>query len=251
MSDESDNREGWNGMGIWWMSSAALIAAVLIGLAIVLFLPENDPGPTKNPSSSPDPTTPPSSPASSSPSSATGWEAIGCNPGTGSGEIPTTPPSATWDPIGGGSVPVSETYGPSRINGSLRECYEHSPAGALFATVTIITALGADPAEAAAIARAQLAPGSGRDQAIEEAENGSADPAAAQTVAAYRFTSCGPERCNLDAIFAVNGGVLARTSLSAVWSGTDWQLDAAALTAAGVSKVDQVPAGFTSWEPGR
>jgi hypothetical protein len=252
MSDESDNREGWTGMGIWWMSAAALIAAVVIGLAIVLFLPRNDKDNTGSPTPSTAPTTPPSSSASSSPSASAGagW-AAGCNTSVGSTEIPVSAPEATWDPLGGSSVPVSTTYGPSRVNGSLRECYQHSPAGALFATVTIMTALGADPAGAGAIARAQIAPGPGRDTAIEEADAGASDPAAAQTIAAYRFTSCGPDRCNLDAVFAVNGGVLARTSLSAVWNGSDWQLDAAALSAAGVSQVDQVPAGFISWEPGR
>ncbi|MGH3352285.1 MAG: hypothetical protein ACRDPS_16575 [Nocardioides sp.] len=253
MSDESDNREGWTGMGIWWMSSAALIAAVVIGLAIVLFLPGNDTNTTGNPTPSTDPTTPPSSSASSSPTSSagTGWEAAGCNPSTGSDGVPGTAPDATWDPVGGSSVPVSTTYGPTQINGAVRQCFEHSPTGALFAAATIAAAIGADPTQTAAVARAQLVPGPGRDQVIQDAENASSSDAFAQTVAAYRFTSCSPDRCNLDMVFTVNGGQLARTALSAVWSGSDWLLDTDALLAGGVAGVEQIPAGFTSWAPGR
>lgn len=247
MSDESDNREGWTGMGIWWMSSAALIAAVLIGLVIVLVLPGNDTDTTGNPSPSTDPATPPSSAAASSSTTpaGTGWESAGCNPNAGSAEIPMSAPEASWDPIGGSSVPVSETYGPTKVSEPLRQCYQHSPTGALFAAATITTSIGANPAAAETIISAEVAPGAARDEMLA----GSPDTFA-QTVSAFRIGACAPERCNVGLVFRVNGGQLAETTLTLVWISGDWKLDAAASSAQGVRPVTQLPAGFVAWGQG-
>lgn len=250
MSDSNDNREGWTGIGKWWWASAALIAVVVIGIVVVLLLPNPDKSTgTHEPSGTPNPTPPPSSAAPSPSAAATGWAEPGCSGSAGSDQVPYEAPETDWEPLGGSSVPVSETYGPAKVDYPLRQCFQHSPTGALFAVVTIMTSIGAEPEHAGVIARASIAPGPGRDEAISQADGASSS--VAQTAAAYRVTSCASDRCNVDVVFSISGGQLVRTSLSAVWSGSDWQLDADALEAAGAAAVPQVPAGFTTWSPGR
>lgn len=253
MSDSNDTREGWTGIGKWWYAAAALVAVVAIGFVLVILLPDPDKSTgTSNPTTGSTPTsTPPSSPATtpSSPAANSGWEAAGCNGNPGNDQIPSDAPEAEWEPLGGSSIPVSDTYGPARVNHPLRQCFQHSPTGAVFAVATIMTSIGAEPENAGTIARAAIAPGPGRDDAIRQADGASSS--VSQTVAAYHVTSCTPPRCNVDMVFSISGGQLVRTALSAVWSGEDWQLDAAALEAAGAASVPQVPPGFTTWAPGR
>lgn len=250
MSDE--NREGLTGRGKWWFASVIVVVLVVLGLLAIFLLPDHnkDAGtdqPTTTPTTSGDT---PSSPAASTPAaSGSGWSAAGCNGNPGGDQVPTTAPEATWAPIGGSAVPTSTTYGPTKTTGAVRQCFQHSPTGALFAASTVTTSVGAAPDQATAIIRAGVAPGPGRDQMLSEA-SGSSD-GFSQTVAAYRFGACAPDRCNVDLVFSVNGGQLAQTTLTVVWSANDWLLDATASQNQGTSQVAQIPAGFTSWAPGR
>lgn len=253
MSDDDSPREGWTGMGKWWIASGILVAVVVLGLIAIFVLPNRNttagtPPPTSPPAVAP--SSVPSSAASAAPAASptsaaapAGWSDPGCNGHAGSDELPTTAPQASWDPVGGSNVPRSDTYGPTKVTGSVRQCYQHSPTGAVFAVATIPMVIGADPADAAKIIRAGVAPGKGRDQMLSQVSNSSTSYV--QSIAGFRVEACSPKRCNVDIVATYDGGHLGETSASVVWMHGDWLMDADSVT--GAQSVSQMPAGFISW----
>lgn len=252
MSDDDSRREGWTGMGKWWIASAIFAAVIVLGLIAIFVLPNRDatggtPPPTKTTPAEPPssvPTSPMSPSSNPSPSAqASGWSDLGCNSHPGSDKMPTTAPKTGWDPVGGSNVPRSDTYGPTKINGAVRQCYQHSPTGAVFAVATIPMVIGADPTQAAKVIRAGVAPSKSRDQMINEVR---ANPSSyVQSIAGFRVQACNPKRCNIDIVVTYDGGHLGETTASVVWMHGDWLMDASSVT--GAQAVDQMPAGFVSW----
>jgi hypothetical protein len=135
------------------------------------------------------------------------------------------------------------------VHGAVRQCYQHSPTGAAFAAATITTALGAAPEQATKIITAGMSPGEERDSMLADARNGDTG-SYAQSIAAFRVGACTATRCNVDAVFTVNGGQLVRTTFVLVWKHGDWLIDGGSSATEGVSPVDQVPAGFIPWGQG-
>ncbi len=233
----------------WWYASAALMLMVVLGLVVILVLPGDDNSPdTSAPAT--DPVPPPLSSAAPSPSdspTATGWDDLGCNGTKGPTEIPTTAPEATWEPVGGYSVPASDLLGPTKVTDSIRTCYQHTPAGALFAATNISMSLGStDPATYKAVVTNQMT--AGPYQAELLAEGASQDPEQrAWSFVSYGFESCSAERCNLSVV-ASSAGTLVQIYVRLVWVDGDWRLDGT--TNPGGGGITAIPAGFTNFGPG-
>lgn len=250
MSDETAPRGGF---GKWWLASAVLMAVVALGLVYVLFPRGDATGTDTEPDASSSPTSitdPPSSTGSTAApeEGGDGWDDQGCNGTSGSSEIPTSPPGdVQWVPLGAISVPVSDEYGPRELDGPpLRQCFQHSPVGALFAAINIpaATTASGSRSDADAVTRAQVSPGAYRDASLSEQSDVSGG---GWTVAAFRVPACSPTRCNVDLVIDL-GGKLAQFSLSVVWHSGDWLIDGS--TEPSVNPVASAPAGFTPWMPG-
>lgn len=251
MSDEN-TKEGWIGIGKWWWAAAIVVLVVVLGLLYVLLPVGGNNNAAPAPASSAPAPPPPSSPATTSASTGQGWADSGCFGQPGDGSQPDSAPRVNWVPVGTSSVPSSSAYGPANTAAGLRRCYQHSPSGALLAAVTIPAELGANaasPGTVAEIAKTQVAPGAGRQKLLNA--NRTPDSSWSETVQAYKFDACSPDRCNVDLVMSSTGSgtgnVLVQTPESLVWSGQDWTLDVSTL---GGSKVSQIPAGFTTWAPG-
>lgn len=241
MSDSnSKSSAGWGTINGWWYASAALIGLVLLGLLIVLLFPNDEDGAGGATSSSS---------AGTGEEATEGWEDTGCNGTEGSSEIPTSPPSdVEWVPLGAMSVPQSGEYGPLQVDDPpLRQCYQHSPTGALFAAINIPAAGSStgSGADLEAVARQQMTPGPTQEQFLAAAASGDAETSA-DTVAAFQISACTPDRCNVSVV-ANSGGQLVQGTYSLVWVDGDWKLDGTQQIAA--SALDAVPAGFVQWAP--
>lgn len=227
----------------WWWVAATIVIIIPLGLVLILALPssKDDPAPT-GPDSAPPPA-PLSSPApnpSGGPTDATGWDDLGCNGTKGSTETPTLPPKAAWEPVGAGVAPTSADYGPTQVSGYVRTCFQHSPTGALFAALNIVSAIAVAPsAERAAVLEAGMTPGAYRDEAMDT-------PAGelGWKIAAFHVEGCSAERCNLVLVVAAKGA-FGTLNVPLVWTAGDWRVDGT--RNAGGGGIDSIPPGYVSW----
>lgn len=161
------------------------------------------------------------SPASSAsvPSSST---ARGCSPDPSwVGQVPQSAPAVTWVPVAGLSAPVSPRLGPARVSGPsgvLRECYAHSPSGAVVAAINI-TVAGSVTTVGNIVVQRQWTPGPGKQEALaQQAQAGTF------TIAGFQLQGCTPAQC-LVSVAASSGGKYAAAQVPLVWSGGDWKVD--------------------------
>lgn len=177
-----------------------------------------------------------------------GWAERGCNGTPGVGGAPVSAPTeVTWQPVGVMSVPVSSTLGPRRFTGPLRQCFQHSPAGALMAATNIVQGAGASAAAAPAVLRAQMTAGPSREHELAQLDGtgaslGSASPAG------YLFGACTPTACNVS-LLLFGDGVYEQLTLPMVWSGGDWLIDGAGPNLV-PSIASTMPGGYVTWHPG-
>jgi len=150
----------------------------------------------------------------------------------------------TWAPFLAISAPTSPTLGPKRLTGPLRQCFQHSPSGALIAAVNIMLAAGAEPSTYKRVVDAQFTPGPGRDAALASFDGSQGDTASA---AAFRLGGCTPSVCNVELILFGDGLYLDQ-SIPLTWAKGDWYVNGAVkVPQAGL--VQAIPAGFTAWGP--
>ncbi len=182
--------------------------------------------------------------AASSSNVAGAWPDTGCN---GSTAAPVAPQSVMtdvqWKPFLAAAIPVSATLGPTRIDGPLRTCFQHSPAGALLAAVNIELST-ATPGQGSRVVNAQFTPGPGRDKALADVAKSTGSVA---NIAAFRLVGCTAEACNVEVIF-FGGGRYVDGLLPVVWKNGDWYRDGAH-TVGEPGLVAGIPAGFTAWAP--
>ncbi|UUW93022.1 hypothetical protein [Pimelobacter simplex] len=221
-----------------------VVIIIPLGLVLILVLPSSKDDPART--GGPDPAPPPaplSSPApnpSDGGTAATGWNDLGCNGTKGSTETPTLPPKATWEPVGAAVAPSSADYGPSEVSGFVRTCYQHSPTGALFAALNIVSAIAAAPsAERTAVIEAGMTAGEYRDEAL------SAPPGElGWKIAAFHVEGCSAERCNLVLVVSAKGS-FGTLNVPLIWAAGDWRVDGT--RNAGGGGLESVPPGYVSW----
>ncbi|GEM_PF-3201863 len=242
---------GRSGPGASWYAAAGVVVLVVAGLVYVLTrggTPSAAPTPTGSTttatasssghSSSPPPSTQPTS------QSPVGWPDSGCNGTTGSAGSPVAAlAAATWQPFLAAAIPASSELGPKRLSDPLRECFQHSPAGAVMAAANI-TLAAFTPGTGQRVIESQFVSGPGRDKALSDLASSSGNPA---NLAAFRLTGCTPEACNVDLI-VFGQGLYAENIVPMVWTSGDWKIDGSRLIPEG-GIVQGIPAGFTAWGP--
>lgn len=177
-----------------------------------------------------------------------GWAERGCNGTPGAGGAPVSAPTeVTWQPVGVMSVPVSSTLGPRRFTGPLRQCFQHSPAGALMAATNIVQGAGASAAAAPAVLRAQMTPGPSREHELGQLD-GTSTSLGSASPAGYLFGACTPTACNVS-LLLFGDGVYEQLTLPMVWSGGDWLIDGAGPNLV-PSVASTMPGGYVAWRPG-
>lgn len=256
MADQGDGGkdERGSGLGKWWWSSAVvvlLVAAAAVWLAVDPASSPSAARPTVTRTVGPGgtPVVPPAtggSLASSSPAATVpgAWADRGCDGTSGSSAVPSVAPAGvTWVPLGAMSVPTSPTLGPAKLTAPYRECFQHSPAGALLAAVNIQDAGSVTRSTAVTVIEHQVTAGPGRDNVISSINDPSWVPGYASPIG-FQFGACSPSSCIVNVVVSGGGSAEEFTDLM-VWSGGDWKLNGANIPEP--SLVQGLPSGFIPW----
>ncbi|MBV9450746.1 MAG: hypothetical protein JO345_33135 [Streptosporangiaceae bacterium] len=152
-------------------------------------------------------------------------QAQACPASSSSDAIPTAPPAdLRWKNVGPMLVPTSATAGPMRYQGSVWECYAHSPMGAVIAAYDIFASLASPDWRTAA--EHEIAPGPG-EQAFIAAGNSQTyqAPAPGQIAPAVGFEilSYTPQQATIEALASAGDGYQA-DERTVAWVNGDWKM---------------------------
>lgn len=236
-----------------WIAAAAVVVLVAAGLVWILMRHNDSTPASPAPSGSATVTSSVASgsvprPSAAVTSSATtaatasAWPDSGCN---GSAAPPVAPQSAMtdlrWEPFLSSAIPMSPTIGPAKTSGALRQCFQHSPAGALVAAANI--ALGQFvPGTGRTVVETQFVAGPGRDKALKDLATSSGQPG---QIVAFKLNGCTAAACNVDLVF-FGRGAYGSAVVPMVWTNGDWYVDGSQRIPDG-GLVQGIPAGFTAW----
>jgi len=157
----------------------------------------------------------------------------------------TSAPDATWQQVGALAAPVSTHYGPRKVSGpdgAIRQCYQHSPSGAVIAAVNI-TVGASDTSAGNQVVEKQFTAGKGKQEALDQqGAEGSA------TVAGFQVQACAASKCLVSVAVSGNGSYGAAT-VPLVWSSGDWMIDG---TVTGISAGQPINnlSGYVPFGPG-
>lgn len=208
----------------WWLAAGVFMVVVAALLGFVLFGPSQPAAPEGQPSR------PSSSPAGTSAPS-TGTTSPGgvstCPPGPSSSDIPSTPPSGVaWELEQGVALPQSKSAGPQRRTGDVRQCFEHSPTGALLSAATYAVSTQLPSLEQLITLR--LSPGPEKDAALRglsPGDTGSDGPKG--QIAAFRILSYTDTDAVVSVALKADAGRFAIVTYPMVWTGGDWLVNGA------------------------
>jgi len=157
----------------------------------------------------------------------------------------TSAPDVTWQQVGALAAPVSTQYGPRKVSGpdgAIRQCYQHSAAGAVLAAVNI-TIGGSDTAAGNQVVDKQFTPGKGKQEALDqEAAEGTA------TIAGFQVQACTATKCLVSVAVSGNGNYGAAT-VPLVWSSGDWMVDGTVAGTSAGQPIDNL-SGYVPFSPG-
>ena len=229
-----------------WAQPKFLIAAVvviaLVILGVVLALSGRDePG---GRSSTPTTT---SSATASAPVNA-GAESVCGLPGYADSGTLTTAPEAEWLFQGTTAYPTSSEYGPGATSPEgVRYCFQHTPAGALFAAANAMVQ-GGDPAVAGEWLDYVVADGPYREQIASSQE--AADSADSRiNIAGFRLLAYNGDSARVDlAVRATSGTstILVSGVYELVWRDGDWKISADVAEPLNVASIPDL-AGYVAW----
>ena len=229
-----------------WAQPKFLIAAVLvialIVLGVVLALSSrNEPDGTSS-----TPTTPPGT-TTSAPGNA-GAESVCGLPGYADSGTLTTAPEAEWLFQGTTAYPTSADHGPGATSPEgVRYCFQHTPAGALFAAANAMVQ-GGDPAVAGEWLDYVVADGPYREQIASSQE--AADSADSRiNIAGFRLLAYNGDSARVDlAVRATSGTstILVSGVYELVWRDGDWKISADVAEPLNVASIPDL-AGYVAW----
>lgn len=221
MADNKKNQSPFTRPGF---IAAALVVAVIVIAGIVV-------GGLKGtghraPASSP----PPSSPAAASSSAGSPDASVcGLKGTTLSGSVTSAPPVDEWQYQGTTAYPVSHTAGPGRTDTTgVRTCFQHSPAGAVFAAANAV-AQGTDSGTAHAWLN-YFVTGPARDDFLSTSSGTSTAAGARVQITGFRLLSYDAAAATVDmAVRGSSAGQSVDLSMvyQLVWESGDWKLTVA------------------------
>jgi hypothetical protein len=155
--------------------------------------------------------------------------------GTGACSLPATdqavpaaaPAGVRWQIYNTVALPFSATDGPQVVTGDVARCYAHTPTGALLAAVQIAVRYVLAASWRTVLAE-QVVPGPGAGAyAAQRAQDPSVDtsqPGQYGQIAGFQFIAYTPAIAVMQIVSLLPGGTLQMTTMTAQWSGADWQL---------------------------
>ncbi|MCY9785695.1 hypothetical protein KIK06_17555 [Nocardiopsis sp. EMB25] len=199
-----------------------LIAVLGIGVTGIILWPDSEeeaaPSATASPTSDPVPET--------QTAPAEGASMCGL-PGSDETEIQEAPTDVEWEFVGSTQAPSHPDAGPGLIaDNGFRQCYAHSPAGALVAAANVL-AMGTDPDLVQDLNEELVAEGPGREAALESLEeNGPFDDTGLRmSIAGFQVVGYGPVSARVDLAVEASNGVFASVTTDLKWEEGDWKVE--------------------------
>lgn len=248
MATEDDEQNPFTRPGF---IAATVVVALVVVLGIVIAIMNATRGNDPDPTPTSDATTS-AAPTTNTTAAAGGASVCGLGGEVLSGTL-TTAPDATWEYQGTVAYPTSTTYGPGEVTSDgVRHCFQHSPAGALFAAANAVVQ-GSDPSSVGTWLDYFVADGPHRDAVLAAGSgSGTGGSGVRVEIAGFRVLSYDEASARVDV--AVRGGTAGQTvNLSMVyalvWENGDWKLSVSDPDAP--IDVANLPdlAGYLTWGP--
>jgi hypothetical protein len=228
--------------------SAAIVVGLVVVLGAVLGIKALTAG-NKDTAAAPTPSASPTATATQpSPNTgATEASVCGLSGAVMAGTL-STAPAAVWAYEGTTAYPTSKAYGPGATDGDgVRYCFQHSPAGAVFAAANAVVQ-GSDPAVSASWVKYAIGEGPFRTQLL--AESGTASSSNPRmSIAGFRLLSYNGRAAEVDiAVRSATGSTTVTASgvYMLVWQGGDWKLSADVAKSLDVAPIPDL-AGYVFW----
>jgi hypothetical protein len=198
------------------LAAAFIAGLVLLGLALLLIgIGGGNDDANRRPSTK----APASAPARKDPNASI------CGLPAGNQQVPAAPPETRWELVGKIAAPSApRTTGPGIERGELRECYAHSPTGALFAAANFV-AVASVAKDSPQVLRELTAAGAARDESLRaNARSTDEGSAGGLQVAGFRVSSYSANEATLDLAFAVEAKGYVHLALPMRWERGDWKV---------------------------
>lgn len=205
--------------------------AVPLALSLVLVSACAAPSPAE-PTGGPDPTHTPTVGATAGPQqdhTATEASDSMCGlPGNDQTRLETAPENTTWDFVGVMRAPSVPGSGPGLIDeDGFRQCYAHSPAGALLA-VANLSALATDPEFTRRLNEELVTEGPGRDTVLAELDETGVptqDYGIRTEILGFNLMGYGPDHARVDLALKGSNGVFLSYTTDLKWEDGDWKVE--------------------------
>lgn len=180
-----------------------------------------------------DETTPPvaaspiADPSPESTTAPTEGESICGLPANDQTQIDEPPANTEWEFVGTMQAPSVPDAGPGMVaDNGFRQCYAHSPEGALVAAANML-AMGTDPNLVWELNEELVAEGPGRDAVLAdlEANPPTSDTGIRLSIAGYRLLGYGPHHARIDLAVEGSNGSIASTTTDLKWEEGDWKVE--------------------------
>ncbi len=233
-----DERSWWTQR--WFVASGALFAVlVLLGL----YTAAGGGG-----ASSPPPPAAAAPAGRAAPLRSSASSPQGCSLPAGDQAEPTTAPQASWELVGSMAAPSApSTVGPQHVVDGVRECFAHSPVGALFAAVNFWAQGTAQPE--AVLYRALAADTPQRSAAIVDGEKNPSERLDTTTklqVAGFAITAYTPQTAAVTLVFQVANGAYASVPSTMRWERGDWRYVISPEGLPGAGQIADL-SGYVAW----
>jgi hypothetical protein len=169
-----------------------------------------------------------------------------CGLPAGSQTVPSSPPTASWGLVGSMAAPSSLSIGPGRTIGGFRQCFAHSPTGALFSAVNF---WAAGTAYAPSRVYAQLAadtPSRAQAMRFSQGDDSRLSDGGQVQLAGFEFNSYSPSEADLSIVLQSTGGQLVTIACTMLWQQGDWRYE---IPPSGAPAAGQILSldGYVAW----
>lgn len=220
MSEIDESRD--NPVNRWWLAAAAFMVVVAATFGFVLFGPGQSP--SEPPSTSTPSTSGPATAAGPTPPSTS--SASSCPQGAATDKIPSSAPAGVkWALEQGVALPESSA-GPHARTGDVRQCFEHSPTGALLAAATYAASTQLPSREQLVALR--VSPGPEKDAALRAVKSmGTVAAESNGQIAAFRILSYSQSQAVVSVVLKKDAGRFAVVTYPMLWTAGDWLINGA------------------------
>lgn len=231
-----DNRSPWTTRG--FVLGAALVAFVAV-LAVLLVVT----GHGRHPANS---TRAPSRVSVSAAKPAVAGSECGLP--AGSQSVPTSPPAAAgWVLVGSMAAPNSPaSVGPGRTAGGFRQCFAHSPTGALFSAVNFWAAGTAFPPSQVYAHLAADTPSRAAAVRFSQGDGSRLSDSGQVQLAGFEFNSYSSRQADLSIVLQSTDGQLVTVACTMLWQAGDWRYEIPPSGAPAAGQIQSLD-GYVVW----